>query len=139
MRRKPLRETTRVNSTVQSDGEYVQLNQYKLEQPIGQVCNHFSYQVKTSINSLWKIGLQLQLHNGRWKPDPSCISNKKYAPSPRDIMGVQRSEIKCRIQTFMFRTQLLTCLWVREINVHFLCTFSPFLPVFGGFFKDNFT
>ena len=40
VRRKPLRETTRVNSTVQSDGEYVQLNQYKLEQAIGQVCNH---------------------------------------------------------------------------------------------------
>lgn len=37
VRRKPLRETTRVNSTVQSDGEYVQLNQYKLEQAIGQV------------------------------------------------------------------------------------------------------
>jgi len=36
VRRKPLRETTRVNSTVQSDGEYVQLNQYKLEQAIGQ-------------------------------------------------------------------------------------------------------
>ena len=38
VRRKPLRETTRVNSTIQSDGEYVQLNQYKLEQgAIGQV------------------------------------------------------------------------------------------------------
>jgi len=36
VRRKPLRETTRVNSTIQSDGEYVQLNQYKLEQAIGQ-------------------------------------------------------------------------------------------------------
>merc|ERR1719510_1466252 len=36
VRRKPLRETTRVNSTVHSDGEYVQLNQYKLEQAIGQ-------------------------------------------------------------------------------------------------------
>ena len=40
VRRKPLRETTRVNSTVQSDGEYVQLNQYKLEQAIGQVYNY---------------------------------------------------------------------------------------------------
>jgi len=36
VRRKPLRETTRVNSTFHSDGEYVQLNQYKLEQAIGQ-------------------------------------------------------------------------------------------------------
>ena len=41
VRRKPLRETTRVNSTVHSDGEYVQLNQYKLEQAIGQVSFHF--------------------------------------------------------------------------------------------------
>ena len=40
VRRKPLRETTRVNSTIQSDGEYVQLNQYKLEQAIGQVHIH---------------------------------------------------------------------------------------------------
>jgi hypothetical protein len=39
LRRKPLRETTRVNSTV--DGEYVQLNQYKLEQAIGQVITLF--------------------------------------------------------------------------------------------------
>ena len=39
VRRKPLRETKRVNSIVQSDGEYVQLNQYKLEQAIGQVRN----------------------------------------------------------------------------------------------------
>lgn len=37
VRRKPLRETCRVNSIVHSDGEYVQLNQYKLEQAIGQV------------------------------------------------------------------------------------------------------
>ena len=37
VRRKPLRETKRVDSIVQSDGEYVQLNQYKLEQAIGQV------------------------------------------------------------------------------------------------------
>jgi len=36
VRRKPLRETTRVNSTIQPDGEYVQLNQYKLEQALGQ-------------------------------------------------------------------------------------------------------
>merc|ERR1711899_536152 len=37
IRRKPLRETKRVNSIVQSDGEYTQLNQYRLEQQaIGQ-------------------------------------------------------------------------------------------------------
>jgi len=44
VRRKPLRETKRVNSIVQSDGEYVQLNQYKLEQAIGQV--RYSHSVK---------------------------------------------------------------------------------------------
>ena len=37
VRRKPLRETKRVDSIVQADGEYVQLNQYKLEQALGQV------------------------------------------------------------------------------------------------------
>ena len=36
VRRKPLRETKRVDS-IARDGEYVQLNQYKLEQAIGQV------------------------------------------------------------------------------------------------------
>jgi len=37
IRRKPLKETKRVNSIVQSDGEYTQLNQYRLEQQaIGQ-------------------------------------------------------------------------------------------------------
>jgi len=36
VRRKPLRETKRVDSIVQADGEYVQLNQYKLEQALGQ-------------------------------------------------------------------------------------------------------
>ena len=38
VRRKPLRETTRVNSINDQSGEYVQLNQYKLEKgAIGQV------------------------------------------------------------------------------------------------------
>ena len=37
IRRKPLRETKRVNSIVQADGEFTQLNQYKLDQAIGQV------------------------------------------------------------------------------------------------------
>jgi len=36
VRRKPLRETTRVNSTIQADGDYVELNQYKLQHAIGQ-------------------------------------------------------------------------------------------------------
>jgi len=36
IRRKPLRETKRVNSIVQADGEFTQLNQYKLDQAIGQ-------------------------------------------------------------------------------------------------------
>ncbi len=52
VRRKPLRETTRVNSTVQSDGEYVQLNQYKLEQAIGQVS--FWNQPK-SVDIFWNL------------------------------------------------------------------------------------
>ena len=40
VRRKPLRETTRVNSINDQSGEYIQLNQYKLEKgAIGQV--HF--------------------------------------------------------------------------------------------------
>ena len=57
VRRKPLRETTRVNSTVQSDGEYVQLNQYKLEQAIGQVCIN-CYIVDTRlVCSLFQSGL----------------------------------------------------------------------------------
>ena len=38
VRRKPLRETTRVNSINDQSGEYIQLNQYKLEKgAIGQV------------------------------------------------------------------------------------------------------
>ena len=37
VRRKPLRETTRVNSINDQSGDYVQLNQYKLEGAIGQV------------------------------------------------------------------------------------------------------
>ena len=54
VRRKPLRETKRVNSTVQSDGEYVQLNQYKLEQgAIGQV--RFNSKTKT-----WKLAVNRQ-------------------------------------------------------------------------------
>ncbi|XP_071748751.1 calcium/calmodulin-dependent protein kinase kinase 1 [Lepeophtheirus salmonis] len=36
IRRKPLRETKRVNSISEDNGEYVQLNQYKLEQNLGQ-------------------------------------------------------------------------------------------------------
>eukprot|EP00096_Caligus_rogercresseyi_P008932 TRINITY_DN2929_c0_g1_i1.p2 TRINITY_DN2929_c0_g1~~TRINITY_DN2929_c0_g1_i1.p2 ORF type:complete len:629 (-),score=156.70 TRINITY_DN2929_c0_g1_i1:1778-3664(-) len=36
VKRKPLRETKRVNSISEDNGEYVQLNQYKLEQNIGQ-------------------------------------------------------------------------------------------------------
>lgn len=36
VKRKPLRETKRVNSITESSGEYVQLNQYKLEGAIGQ-------------------------------------------------------------------------------------------------------
>ena len=37
VRRKPLRETTRVNSINDQSGEFVQLNQYKVEGAIGQV------------------------------------------------------------------------------------------------------
>jgi hypothetical protein len=37
VRRKPLRETTRVNSINSETGEFVQLNQYKVEGAIGQV------------------------------------------------------------------------------------------------------
>ena len=37
VRRKPLRETTRVNSVNDQSGEFVQLNQYKVEGAIGQV------------------------------------------------------------------------------------------------------
>ena len=37
VRRRPLRETTRVNSINDQSGDYVQLNQYKLEGAIGQV------------------------------------------------------------------------------------------------------
>ena len=76
----------------------------------------------------------LLIHNGRWKPDPSRISNKNYSTSPRGVTGVQRSEIKCRIQIHRFRAQLLTYLCVRNINVHFLCTFPPFLPIFDHFY-----
>ena len=37
IKRKPVRETTRVNSITEKTGEYVQLNQYKLDGAIGQV------------------------------------------------------------------------------------------------------
>ena len=37
VRRRPLRETTRVNSINDQSGEFVQLNQYKVEGAIGQV------------------------------------------------------------------------------------------------------
>lgn len=36
VKRKPLRETTRVNSITESTGEFVQLNQYKLHESLGQ-------------------------------------------------------------------------------------------------------
>ena len=36
-----------------------------------------------------------QNHCGRWKPDPSGICSKNYSPSPRGVMGIQRSGIKC--------------------------------------------
>ena len=66
VRRKPLRETNRVNSINDQSGEYVQLNQYKLEGAIGQVqeenpaflgCKkHYVY----LLGILWdcKVGLQ---------------------------------------------------------------------------------
>ena len=41
VKRKPLRETKRVDSITEPSGEYVQLNQYKLEGAIGQVKDFF--------------------------------------------------------------------------------------------------
>ena len=41
VKRKPLRETNRVNSMSDQSGEFVQLNQYKVEGAIGQVIYHY--------------------------------------------------------------------------------------------------
>ena len=77
VRRKPLRETTRVNSTVQSDGEYVQLNQYKLEQAIGQVCNH-CYIVDTCLVQVNLCQKLLLLHQLAHNMMTDCTLNYKF-------------------------------------------------------------
>ena len=50
VRRKPLRETNRVNSMSDQSGEFVQLNQYKVEGAIGQVILILVYSVLSNKN-----------------------------------------------------------------------------------------
>ena len=90
------------------------------------------------VNALREYHYALGQHYGRWKPDPSRKSNENYSTSPRGVMGVKRSEINCRMQIHRFGAHLLTYLWVNDKNVHFLCTFLPFLAVFRECFKDYF-
>ena len=70
------------------------------------------------------------INYGRWKSDPSHISGKNSSTS-RSVMGVRRSESKCKMQLHRFRAKLFTYLWVNNINVHF-CNFCLF---FEGFSK----
>ena len=61
---------------------------------------------------------------GRWDPKEEDVGTGMVgAPACGDVMRLQ---IKCKVQIHRFLAHF------------FLCTFMPFLSVFGGFFRDNF-